>query len=324
MKTTKELTKDILKRDKNALRALHDIFGFDFMKEYTVLNYTDKFTINQILKELEKSNLTPRNAEIVVIIADYGYNKEYLKTVKITIRGGFDIEIKPYAHKRGSYRTYIDDFSRKGDFDEARKINVNAYVIAQNMDYTYPAYIEPQIDIYDRMEVVNTQRCGTRNGQTYEYGYITVRPKNGVSVKKNYYNPLAGTYFETNNLNDIIDKSGYLRPTRQADLIQKAKALRAERAQNAFKATDNTAVIEKLKERAKALKALLINELMLAETAKAIENVGSKIKYYDGLEGVYASLERIIEKDAEKSFSSIASFNEAVRDLNAKIDRLAS
>ena len=103
---------------------------------------------------------------------------------------------------------------------------------------------------------------------------------------------------------------------------RQAAAVRKEREKNAYIDTDNDTIIENLKSRISTLKYQLISEFSAVNTAKDMENLNDKLKWYKGFEGILRDFEFIVENDSKKAFSSIERFDQAVNELNAKIDRL--
>ena len=305
--------KEILTFDHNAFRGLNAVFGFDFESPYNIEKTTGKFTINSILKMLEEKGIDPnKNKMVLVMKSEDRYKRDDLMTIQIFANGKHEIEYRFYRYSLG---TKLDNFYAKCDFETYRKEgnenNLTTYVITQENDYIKPLRKDPCFDMTDKDARYKEVSAGTymTHLETINKGQVI---KGAYNYRKDVYNTPA------------IDKSGYLVAERRKELKNRALNLRKDRAKANYQNTDNTAIIKALDDRFKALKKAIIEELENATTYEAFDNATKKLSRWDGLDGIYYDLEHLKMFDNEKHFSSIASFNDAVKSLNNKIDTLAN
>ena len=246
------------------------------------------------------------------------YYKRF-SVVRVVDIDNVSVDQKIYRYFRGDTR--LETLYRKGDFNDMRKLEGGAaYILAQSKEFITPV---KQIDDYIKsidysarfVDLQNYQACSF-SGHTEPFNRIQLMLTDNTCRTFNYHGKGA-------DLNAIIDKSGYLVGIKRDNLQRRAAALRAERDQAAFSATDNASILKGLRERLTALKQELAAQLVQAETSDQICKVAKSIRYFDGLEGAFSDFERIAEKDAAKSYASIGAFNNAVAALNAKISGLA-
>lgn len=108
--------KELLQSNKNALKYLHELYGYDFTQPHKITGFLGKFTA----KNIEKA--TGHNEGTLLVCVN-----DYLKVCEMA-DGRF------YAKDlRGNYSYRIDKFYRQGDFEDKRKNgNLAAYVIQQD------------------------------------------------------------------------------------------------------------------------------------------------------------------------------------------------
>ena len=320
MKHTK-LIKELLRKDRYTCSILHDVFGIDFEKAVKIAKAPTPVTINRMLKETP--GYTTADSRIVMLLSfpeDVCKWRNYM-FVQITNGPDFIVDQKVYRYSRGYNNSSLESFYRKGDFNDYRRMAGGvAYIIAQKKDLSSPVkeydHYKKNVDFSARFVDLHKYTACSYNGHTEPYNRMELMLTDNTCHKITYTG-------KGEDLNAIIDKSGYLVDRKRADLKRRAEALRVERAKAAFRITDNASIINGLQERLTALKNELAAQLLQAETADDIKRIGDKIKYFNGLEGAYLDFARITKKDSEKSFDSIGSFNRAVNDLNALISKIA-
>lgn len=111
--------KELLLCRKNALRYIHEAYGYDFTKPYKVTGFLGKFTAKSIEKE------TGSNTGILLM---YTRKEMY---VCVMNKGKFYVKDLPH-----SYAYNIDTFYSQGDFETTRKSgNTAVYFIQQERQY---------------------------------------------------------------------------------------------------------------------------------------------------------------------------------------------
>lgn len=111
--------KELLQSNKNSLKYLHDVYGYDFTKPYKVTGFLGRFTA----KSIEKATGSGKGILLVC-------ERDDTKVCEMS-NGRF------YANDlRRIYKYDIDTFYGQGDFEEARKSgNLAVYVIQQEKQY---------------------------------------------------------------------------------------------------------------------------------------------------------------------------------------------
>ena len=133
---------ELLQCRKNALKYIHEDFGYDFTKSYNVTAILGKFTAKSIEKE------TGSNTGILL-----AYTRGKLAVCKM-------IDGKFYAKDIKNIHNYdIDTFYNQGDFEEIRKSgNATVFIIQQESQYikksikkeTYGYYYESSKPEFDK------------------------------------------------------------------------------------------------------------------------------------------------------------------------------
>lgn len=325
------ITNELKAKDKNIFRALNQCYGFNFENDFTLVKLETPVTIGKALKAIYAEHPTPSKYSVnaggsrvvVLLIPSNRWNNDKIKAVQIYGTGASDFEVE-HCKRWFDFKTILDYYFRKGDFNEDRKNAEAVYIIAQkNADLArvYKKYEADFNDINARFILKRANKTTKNWRRENEFDFISSLDLLTVeNNKKADYGVIYRQGHEPQNVNDIIDKSGYIVNVKRSNLQNKAEELRKERAANKYKATDNSAIIAGVLERADRLKQSLVEMLANAKTSEEIRDCGNLIKYYDGLEGIFGKCERLATMDAKKEFRSIASFNEYVNQINENID----
>lgn len=303
------IIREMKKQDNNIFRAMNQCYGFDFEKPFTTARINGSFTINKVLKEIEKKH-TPNNSTIVILTVDgqgRRWRSDKLLAVQVTGTGAADFEIE--HHKKWfNFSTRFDSVYTKGDFNEARKNAEKCYIIAQDNENMGRKWEKKQPDITSRF---------FKSEKSY-----------GKYIKDRYTKieyDMTGANFRCNtkcSIDDFIDKSGYITEYKRQDLARRAEQLRKERQAAAFRATDNTAIIKGLQDQLSAIKAAIVEQLSTATTSEGIREVEKSLSWYKGLGDAFSKFEYIKKNDEEKKFSSVGRFNDDVNELNKLLQTL--
>ncbi len=254
MVNIKKLNQD----NKNASQYLHDSFGFDFQKPFTVIKQDGKFTANSIINGISKkiSDFSPDGYKIVLLIRYYDYNGKLERLHIATFDGKkFNIDVP-----RG-YDYDIDTFYSKGAFEHTRK-NKTAYlfIVIQKNEYL----IERKAGWHDTTVKYKyfpgtCEYWSDGKGNTY-YNRIKIKEinKNGKPFEWDI------RYQRIKSLNEIIDKSGYLTVEYRNQLMNRVRNYKSKKRKDEFLATDYSCTI-------KALEALFEKlKIQIADTVKNI------------------------------------------------------
>lgn len=315
---------EVLSECPLSLRALHDVFGYDFCKPYDIIKISGNYTVNRINKEAAALGYSV-GAEIVVLTNDESKNGNdwgnALKAVQI-MGDDFNIEFSrrfPWYSGRRS----LDTFYSKGSFNELRKkLSAVAYVFVQERELMkLPAVPKREIlsvtDLTERFNVGDVEYFYTRDNKRY-VGGVEIARREGKGEKLKYKTgPFIGEYLH--DISEIFDKSGYCVRERRIDLKRRAKALRAEREKAAYIKTDDASKIEELRGLIEQRKAEIAKQLIAAKTSKEMEAVEKAVAWYKGLGGYMASFERFERNTLDKTYSSIAESERAYNAIKAAL-----
>ena len=186
----------------------------------------------------------------------------------------------------------LDYFCSKGYFNDYRKTAACCYIIAQRKEDLANIYEEKKPDLTGRL---------TEKEQEILNGW-----------RWNRYNHIRREF----------DKSGYYLNDKRDNLKRRAEALRKERKADAFKATDNAAVISELQNQLHTLKDAIAAQLTQATTAAQLRTIEKSLAWYKGLGDCFGQFEYIKKGEEEKTFSSVDAFNKRVEDLKANIETI--
>lgn len=281
---------ELKKMDKNALRALNMLYGFNFEADFIAEKITGAFSLNKVMKI---AGGDPINNKIVcIVVSDKTYYRNDLNTVEVFGSGASDFNITHTIRGFG-FKTKIDYYFAKYRFNEERKTAQAAFVIVQNKKLLSGTYKEKKPDLTGRLAVkeINTI-CNGWQYRNYNY-----------------------------NENDF-DKSGYFLADKRNNLQQRARALRATRKAAAFKAVNNTEIINGLRVELTTLKNAIAEKLTAAGTCEEVKKIYYSLSYYKGLADLYGDFEYIENGENNKTIGSIEKFNGLVNDLKRKIEEL--
>ena len=298
---------------KRIFAPLHNFYGFDFNADFDVIQHGGKFTLNAIINAATAAGYPVTDSTVVILIAGVPYRDRPI-VARITARG-FDIE---YRNVNYSIASGVDYVYRKADIESFRKRDdITTYIVMQKNAKMVKPYEKHTPNYKDRF-IYASDGYGVSDGRgnSWKYSRVDLITTDGANYRFTY------NVTPTNEKSDFIDKSGYLVDIRRENLKNAAENLRRERAAAAFQATDNTAIINALRERVAGLKAAMINALQGVETLTDFNAVERQYLRYSGFNSVLCSFESIVQKDRDKTFGSIAIFNKRVNDLNARIDSI--
>lgn len=303
--------KALLKEERKALQFLHAGYGFDFESPFFIKKIKGKFTFNMVKKAIEEKLSGDYTAAALIKPAQRWNHPERLHIINI---GSCRFE-RPERQQLKPYNYNIDDFYSVGDFEETRKNQTESvYIIAQNNDFL--KHPRPQkIDYTARYKINNggIRTCGDQHGHTWidKIGLIPPHGERYVIC----YEPFNCFYHSERiaagtDINNFIDKSGYLIRQKRHDLLTRAKQLKAERDKAALLKADFTAREKELKEKLNRAKAFLSDLVLKTNSSDGAELIAKASNY---MRQVFWKWERIAGKD--DYFSSIAQKEKYLDDI---------
>lgn len=301
------MKKELLSKNKNVLKALHELRGFDFESDYTIQKHTGKFTLNSIKKSLGFIDI--ENTNTVLIISDVKYREDYLYIVNV-YSDGFGVSFKNRIYYRG-----IDDFWSKGRFEDFRKDeSKNFYIISQNKELEKKAS-KKEVDLSNRFKYVSNIGWGNGKG-AHGISQIDLldTTHNGERFTIHTQNPSSST-----DIYYFVDKSGYLVESKKEDLKRKATALRREREKNAVDEINFNNEILEIESQLLSIKNNLIVAIQKASNFDSICNID---KITSALRWLYLSIDRFKTNNESKNFSSISSAKTRLTDITNDIEKI--
>lgn len=303
------MKKELLNRNPKIFKALHDLYDFDFMEEYEIKKINGRFTLNSIKKILGLPDLYGHTT--AVIITNVKYNENYNYIVK-AVESGFCISWERRIY--GSVYN-IDHFFSKGSFEDARKEeNTIVYIISQKTDLAKKAS-EKKPDYTQRFQYKYVTRWGDGKGK-HGISQIDIIDKQHNGKKFTYKTRRPES---SENVNYFLDKSGYLVEEKKEELKRKAQMLRTQREKAAADAVNFDNEINIINNRIATIKSKLAVCLMDALNYDEICNTD---KILNALRWLYLSVDRFKERNEKKGFSSIASANGNLNNINLELEKI--
>lgn len=308
--------KMLLKENPKALQYLHHAHGFNFEKPFFLGSIPGRFTYKMI-SDMIAAYIGPEYIAALLMKPDN--SRSYNNRLHHITMNGYKFTF-PERSKTRPWEYGIDDFFGVGDFEEQRKHHTErVYIIAQKPEYL----VTPKNDI--PIESDTRYRIDTRSwrggitkttdgrGNTW-ISEIVLKSTDGkrknVTFKPwNSFNPAER---RSDDINDYIDKSGYILRFRHLELH--AAAVDRKRQHNAerLEKTDFSEREKKAAADIAAVKRYLIGLIENAETydaAAAIDRAAGNFRYlmmdFDRMESAkFASVEsknRYFDSMAERA-----------------------
>lgn len=311
---------ELLTIDPKALKSLNQVFHFDYNKEFKAVTIPGNTTINQIQKKIQADS----NDLIVVINYNCGYCwYDRLQVGMIDYSGNsVTVDYSPHYFSNNIMSAYhsIGDFRNDLKSKQEKAIH---FIIAQNKDYlSIPG--KKTIDYNNRFKIATTNEgkkaislCCYSGSSTSYISKVTIIDHMAGGIKYSYS---PSGYFrgkDFKNIDEIIDKSGYIVSYFREELSRKARILKSEREKQAYLAVDNSAKVEELDLRIKAKKLEIIEQLKLANDSESLKAIAKSLEYWrNGFTSIVSAYEEMTQKIANKSYPSIDDFNRNYDQIN--------
>lgn len=321
------IKKELLKQEKNTLKVLNGLFGYDFQKEYNLYKHDGKFTINSLIK---KYDLDLINDKVILLIKSGArYSADYIYLVEVTSDKKINIDFRTFDS--GIESNKLSTFYAKHQFEDARKNdNTFIYIVSQNKNNLGKKFSKPVIDYSKRYILNSVNSCCNKNINYKDYENKSINSIYIVdsTIKNNYYNQIEYKYsyysMSSNiiGLHNAIDKSGYLVSKKRESLKIDAKILKTKRNKEKFLAGDYSKKIESINNIINELKGKIVKvfnnndlsyELMLKMDYRIMSEIkwllhditkfknGINKKEFLSIEAVDNSYKRILDKYKEIS-----------------------
>ena len=205
-----EAKKNLLSKDPNGLRALHDVLHIDFCKPAAFLQIEGRFTINQAEKLAAAAGYSVDNAIIAILTTGGKRCFDYkLNLVTIEDHGKINLDYKTPYEYRGK-RCEVDNYYSKSDFESTRKLeDITSFIICQKCEDLSEVNAHP-VDISNRFIITKINKWCKQCGGTSYIGDIETRRTDDDGSKYTHNKTgrviYANSRKESENINDFIDK----------------------------------------------------------------------------------------------------------------------
>jgi hypothetical protein len=218
----------------------------------------------------------------------------------------------------------IDTFYAKRQFESVRKSDLaDTVIIWQDRKYTRAIQKEKPVDRSARFHLLDYGKIqdSTRQKSYIQWLRLQKTDEKGGEIRLNLIGMVfyPGSKYYAMEINDAIDKSGYLLQDRRNDLKRRAAALKAERQKSAFIASDNTDKITAIKNALVRRKAEILKEFERAKTVEELEIVEKSLSRWNGYIRAVSDFNTFKKRVEEKAFNSIS---DCERDYKTIMERL--
>ena len=306
--------KNLLKENPKALQFLHNVCGMDFLKPYAIIEGNGNFTHKKIMDAMQLDNAS--DFEIVMLITNTNGHVGYWEKLHYVVITWKDFNSVDTLKGISGYNYNVDDYYSKGDFEEDRKKADNHYfVIAQRKTDLTSLRVRP-FDTSDRYTIKDIGKwCYSQGGESY-IGKVEIHSKTFANDKTREYKPSYCRGKEIKTIEEVIDKSGYIRAEARSELNRRVRVLKAEREAAAAKVYDSTAETERIRNGIAWIKAELVKLMSAAETKSdysEISEITNKMRW------LVSDFEDHNKKIAEKSYPSIDRIQKDIDEMDARI-----
>ena len=312
------IIKSLLHDMPNALRGLHDAFGFDFEQPFTALRFSGApWTVNKIQKSLTDCGHSSAvfTALLVHDVASWRDSWNVVILNRGTVYATFN-HYKDYYDLPSWYRLgYLEPFShfyRKADFETARKAGADVYIVAQERAYIRKKQETKAIDPLRRYRLTE---------DIWEYDHTArLIPLEGNGFPVSYHEP-AHRYGHNPAVSECFDRSGYPVYERRQSLLSRAAQFRADRQKNAYLASSHQqAQIEELRALIIRLRMSLVQRLQTAQTAEEYRAIARSIGQYtfdNGLTGITDRFTLFCQRTESRYYASVADSDRAYQEIKS-------
>lgn len=304
---------ELLRENPKALQFINEAMHIDFEKDFLILKFENRFTYNQLKKEIDARINGKYIAALLLKTTDrYHFNKE-LYFVEMS-HGKFYPLRENNNLRYWSYN--MSWFHSIGDFEDVRKNKTShIYVIAQKIENLSIKKVK-EIDLSQRFNIENIRKCGDGMGNTWisEVNLITTDGSNTKTIfAPNKHKSIKE---RENDLSRIIDKSGYILTLHRENMERRAKQKKEEKEKAAFLQKDFTLENNLLRAKIVNTKNYISRKMAIVETFDDAQKVADAAKNFQWL---MLYFEKHDEKINNKSFLSVKATEKSFADLNERI-----
>lgn len=301
--------KEMLSRNGSIFKALHNGAGFDFEKDFAILKFNGKFTLNSLKKLSGVSDFSDYNA--IILSCGMKYQSDYDFLYAMVYNSGFGLSIPNKVYFNG-----FSHFWGVGDFEKKRKEEEKTnYFIFQEKAFSTP-YKEEEIDFSQRYNLFWS--CGLSDGKG-RHGISQYDIISRVTGSK--FNIKTRNGFSSTDIHYFIDKSGYIVEPKKIDLVRQAKALHTQRLAEEVKTVDFSKEVAMLENKLSLIRekiALESNNITNYESAAHVAKILSDLRFD------IMDFDRLKNHISKNDFSSIESAKNLINKVGSQFDNILS
>ena len=306
--------KALLKEERNALRVLAGVYGFDFEKPHTIARYDGAWTTKKLLTAAGLSG----DEKIILLYHDgNAYGEFFTNRLNMVEIDGNVCDNSRRACESGLYNTIIDEPWAKHKYNDARKNPRSwCYIIAQECEHLRNVvrrrWDEKPRDARQRFELVKTST--TRNI------YDDITWIDSVVLKDTTTNG-AEVHYKMNRrtMAAPLDKSGYITDYYQQQLISRLNNYKHKKRVAAVEAYDFKNEIKELRAQLLELKHAAVEELHAANDYGSMWDAGATARKVALL---FNRVDTYEKRAHEKTFRSMEHARDAFDDIKKDMEEL--
>lgn len=307
---------ELLKANSKALQFCNAFAGFDFEKPHQIIKGCGNFTAKKIYSMITYPGEGFRVA--LLVMPGSGWRTGQLHAVRLSGEKFYPLRVDDLRY----WDYNIDYFFSIGDFEKTRKQpDTVYYIIVQAVQYLREHH-EKKLIFSERYKLLDFTPCGDGKGSHW-ISRIKVQSTTGAGERFEW--DIYGRIYTVpsnkrpNDINDIIDKSGYIIRVSREALRQKAARLKAEREKAAFLATDYTNENAEILQIIKTAQNTIIKALQTVSNSEQAEKVQ---KAADRLRWLYFYYEKHLDHITARDYSSKTAADRRVEELREKAAQL--
>lgn len=285
------IAKELLKECPKALETTHNLYGIDFEKPFKIVRIDGAFTINKAITAIGTNDFV-----VITKLNSFYLNDFYFCTIE---SGKLNID---YSISRAGN---IDNFHKKGQFDERRKIAKVTYLIAQDLCH------RTVLNIHFNC---NHTPMNNKNVSSIDFNERIKKIDRWYGMQNGY------KYFIGNKRCLELDKSGYRIDEKRDELKAKARSLKAERekakADNLNIDNDIATIKTEIENLRLTFSGMLSGIALNYGGFESIETLARHFKW------IVFDFELLNNRYAKKEFSTPAGLLKSLNALNDKINEL--
>lgn len=305
--------KELLKENENALKFLHHAHGFNFEKDIFIGSLPGRFTFKTV-SDYINANLNGAFVAAVLIKPNERshFNRLHYAAIK---NGRFEID-RDNALKF-FYKYNVDYFFSVKDFEETRKQKTERiFIIAQKKEFLSTPKNEIKIESNMRYKISDVRECGDGRGNSW-INEIKLTPATGTKENATFkpYSTFYGNEKRSSDINDLIDKSGFILRFKRLELKRRALELKAARDAEQLKNTDFSKQIKSIEKSVADVKQFFIKKIenmQTADDAREIDSISRKFRY------LFIDLKHL----NESNFKSVESKTNHIKSIEKQIDEI--